>query len=59
MGLDAQHSLRISFGWATTQSDVDRLLERMPRVVGDCAPYSQVDDRGGAVRTADQSCTGT
>ncbi len=35
MGLDAQHSLRISFGWATTQSDVDRLLERMPRVVGE------------------------
>ena len=33
MGADADHSLRISVGWPTTDADVDRLLAAFPGVV--------------------------
>jgi cysteine desulfurase len=35
MGLDAHHSLRLSVGWSTTDADVDRLLDALPRVLAD------------------------
>jgi cysteine desulfurase len=35
MGVDAQHSLRLSVGWSTTDADVDRLLDALPRVLAD------------------------
>lgn len=35
MGVDAQHSLRISVGWSSTASDVDHLLARLDRVLAD------------------------
>jgi cysteine desulfurase len=35
MGADAERSLRISVGWNTTISDVDRLLDALPRVLAD------------------------
>ena len=35
MGVDAHHSLRISVGWSTTDADVDRLLDALPRVLSD------------------------
>jgi cysteine desulfurase len=34
MGVDADHSLRISVGWSSTADDVDRLLAALPEVVG-------------------------
>lgn len=34
MGVDAHHSLRLSVGWNTTDADIDRLAEALPRVVG-------------------------
>src|SRR5206468_2880170 len=33
MGVDAEHSLRISVGWSTTEADVDRFAEAFPKVV--------------------------
>jgi cysteine desulfurase len=35
MGVDAHHSLRLSVGWSTTDADVDRLLDVLPRVLVD------------------------
>jgi cysteine desulfurase len=35
MGVDAHHSLRISVGWSTTDADVDRLLDALPRVLAE------------------------
>ncbi len=35
MGVDAHHSLRLSVGWSTTEDDVDRLLDALPRVLAD------------------------
>ena len=35
MGVDAHHSLRVSVGWSTTDADVDRLLDALPRVLAD------------------------
>jgi cysteine desulfurase len=35
MGVDAHHSLRLSAGWSTTDADVDRLLDALPRVLAD------------------------
>jgi cysteine desulfurase len=35
MGVDAHHSLRLSVGWSTTDADVDRLLDALPRVLHD------------------------
>ncbi len=35
MGVDAHHSLRLSVGWSTTDGDVDRLLDALPRVLAD------------------------
>ena len=35
MGVDAHHSLRLSAGWSTTDADVDRLLDVLPRVLAD------------------------
>ncbi|MFA5565694.1 MAG: cysteine desulfurase family protein [Acidimicrobiia bacterium] len=35
MGVDAQHSLRISLGWSTTQADVDALCAALPKVVSE------------------------
>ena len=33
MGVDAEHSLRISVGWSTTTADVDRFVEVLPGIV--------------------------
>jgi cysteine desulfurase len=33
MGVDADHSLRISAGWSTTSSDIDRFVEVFPGIV--------------------------
>jgi len=35
MGVDAQRSLRVSVGWSSTDDDVTRLLEALPRVLGE------------------------
>jgi cysteine desulfurase len=35
MGVDAHHSLRLSVGWSTSDADVDRLLDALPRVLAD------------------------
>ncbi|MFZ4517806.1 MAG: cysteine desulfurase family protein [Microthrixaceae bacterium] len=35
MGVDAQRSLRVSVGWSSTDEDVDRLLEVLPRVLAE------------------------
>lgn len=35
MGVDAHHSLRISFGWSSGQADVDRLLDALPNVLAE------------------------
>lgn len=34
MGVDAEHSLRVSVGWSTTPGDVDAFLDALPEVVG-------------------------
>jgi cysteine desulfurase len=34
MGVDADHSLRVSVGWSTTGDDVDLFLAALPEVVG-------------------------
>jgi cysteine desulfurase len=33
MGVDADHSLRVSVGWSTTDADVDRFAAAFPEVV--------------------------
>jgi cysteine desulfurase len=33
MGVDADHSLRVSVGWSTTEADVDRFVEALPGIV--------------------------
>lgn len=33
MGVDAEHSLRVSVGWSTTAADVDRFVEVLPGIV--------------------------
>ena len=33
MGVDAHRSLRVSVGWSSTDEDVDRLLDALPRVL--------------------------
>ncbi len=33
MGVDAEHSLRISVGWSTTTADVDRFVDVLPGIV--------------------------
>jgi cysteine desulfurase len=35
MGADAEHSLRISVGWSTTEADIDALEAAFPRVVSE------------------------
>jgi cysteine desulfurase len=35
MGVDAHHSLRLSVGWSTTDTDIDRLLDALPGVLGE------------------------
>jgi cysteine desulfurase len=34
MGVDANHSLRVSVGWSSTPADVDAFLAALPDVVG-------------------------
>ena len=34
MGVDGDHSLRVSVGWSSTDADVDAFLEALPDVVG-------------------------
>jgi cysteine desulfurase len=34
MGVDADHSLRVSVGWSSTAGDVDAFLKALPEVVG-------------------------
>jgi cysteine desulfurase len=33
MGADAEHSVRVSVGWSTTDADVDALASALPRVI--------------------------
>jgi cysteine desulfurase len=33
MGVDAHRSLRVSVGWNTTDRDIERFLDELPRVV--------------------------
>jgi cysteine sulfinate desulfinase/cysteine desulfurase-like protein len=33
MGVDADHSLRVSVGWSTTDAEVDALLDAFPDVL--------------------------
>jgi cysteine desulfurase len=33
MGVDAHHSLRVSFGWSSSDADVDHLLDALPQVL--------------------------
>jgi cysteine desulfurase len=33
MGVDADHSLRVSVGWSTTTDDVDRFVSALPQIV--------------------------
>jgi cysteine desulfurase len=33
MGVDAEHSLRISVGWSSTDADIDRFVEVLPGIV--------------------------
>ncbi|HEY4409337.1 MAG TPA: aminotransferase class V-fold PLP-dependent enzyme, partial [Acidimicrobiia bacterium] len=33
MGVDADHSLRVSVGWSSTSTDVDAFLAALPEVV--------------------------
>jgi cysteine desulfurase len=33
MGVDADHSLRISVGWSTIEADVDRFVEVLPGII--------------------------
>ena len=35
MGVDARRSLRISVGWSSTDADVDRLLDVLPRIIAE------------------------
>jgi cysteine desulfurase len=35
MGVDAHHSLRLSFGWSSTDDDVDVALAALPRIVAE------------------------
>jgi cysteine desulfurase len=35
MGVDAHHSPRLSVGWSTTDADLDRLLDALPRVLAE------------------------
>jgi cysteine desulfurase len=34
MGVDADHSLRVSVGWSTSSTEVDRFVEVFPGIVG-------------------------
>jgi cysteine desulfurase len=34
MGVDADRSLRISVGWSSTESDIERFVEVFPGIVG-------------------------
>ena len=34
MGVDAEHSLRLSVGWSTTDAEIDLALRALPAVVG-------------------------
>jgi cysteine desulfurase len=34
MGVDAEHSLRLSVGWSSTEADVQRAVKALPEVVG-------------------------
>jgi cysteine desulfurase len=33
MGVDAEHSLRLSVGWSTTDTDIDHFVEAFPDIV--------------------------
>jgi cysteine desulfurase len=33
MGVDAHHSLRLSFGWSSSDADADHLLATLPEVL--------------------------
>jgi cysteine desulfurase len=35
MGVDAHHSLRLSTGWSSTDTDIDRFLDALPKVLID------------------------
>src|SRR5690606_30396518 len=48
MGVDAHHSLRLSVGWSTTDADVDRLLDALPRVLGELRALAAA--AGGSAR---------
>ena len=33
MGVDADHSLRVSVGWSTIDADIDRFVDALPGIV--------------------------
>jgi cysteine desulfurase len=35
MGIDEDHSLRVSVGWSTTDDDVDAFLAAFPKVLAE------------------------
>jgi cysteine desulfurase len=41
MGVDAQRSLRLSFGWSSTDADIEALLIALPEVIGYLRGLSQ------------------
>jgi cysteine desulfurase len=43
MGVDAHHSLRLSVGWSTVDSDIDRLLVALPAVLADLRALARTE----------------
>lgn len=41
MGVDAERSLRVSFGWTTTDDDVDAFLTELPRILAELRALSR------------------
>jgi cysteine sulfinate desulfinase/cysteine desulfurase-like protein len=44
MGVDAHRSLRVSVGWSTRQSDIDRLLIELPAALDALASLRRASD---------------
>ncbi len=53
MGLDAQHSLRVSVGWDSTDAGIDALLEALPRVIAGLRALGSASRTGA---DADDGC---
>ena len=50
MGVDAHHSLRLSFGWSSTDADADRLLAALPEVLAELRTLVTGGTGSGAAR---------